>query len=106
MSEARITRTCDKCGVEDSEAHHVQYVAFNHPVTGGGVDISVTKHVACCAEDGCPVCSIDVANAPDTSHEGLTAFVQARPAEVLQRLFEEVDMESPDFETAATEESE
>ena len=76
-----ILRVCAKCGVEDTEPHHLQYVAFNHPVTGAGVDLSVSKHVRCCAEDGCPICSTDLRRAEldgaDLDH--LRAWLTNRP---------------------------
>jgi hypothetical protein len=106
MAEKRATRACAKCGVEDSEAHHVQYVAFNHPVTGEGVDLSVSKHVVCCAEDGCPICSTDVAAVgSNASHKALTHFVQNRPPAEVQSLFEQFRVETPDFNIPGTQEA-
>ena len=99
-------RTCAKCGATDSEPHHVQYVAFNHPVSGMGVDLSVTKHVQCCAEDGCPVCSTDMRFAretgADTTH--LREYLVHRPREVYQELFEKLGIESTDFQYPADSE--
>lgn len=107
--EVRDTRTCAKCGVADTHAHHVQYVAFNHPVTGEGMDLSVTKHVQCCAEDGCEVCATVVTAAitagTDTAPgDAFTAFVQNPPTELNQTLFEQHSVESPDYGIPATQE--
>lgn len=103
--EARETRTCAKCGLSDSHAHHVQYVAFSHPVTGEGLDLSVTKHVQCCAEDGCPICSVDVTEAPTTDiGDAFTQFMQNKPEGTFRALYESVAVESPDFYVPTTEE--
>lgn len=85
-------RTCAKCGASDTEPHHVQYVALNHPVTGDSMDLSVSKHVQCCAEDGCPICSADVERATQEGADPsrLLDFLQHRPAdhqEMLQQQF-------------------
>jgi hypothetical protein len=92
-------RTCAKCGATDTEPHHVQYVAFNHPVSGMGMDLSVSKHVMCCAEDGCPICTVDVerarADGVDVAH--MRDWLTNRPHEHLQVLFEQFNVESPDF---------
>ena len=100
------TRTCDKCGLSDSEPHHVQYVAFNHPVSGVGVDLSVTKHVHCCAEDGCPICSTDVRAAQEAGADAdhLTDFLQHRPDDLQQTLFEQFGVETPAFQIPTTAE--
>lgn len=87
-----IERTCSKCGATDGEPHHVQYVALSHPVSGEGVDLSVSKHVQCCAEDGCPICSADVERAAQEGADPsrLRDFLQNRPAdhqEMLQEQF-------------------
>jgi hypothetical protein len=105
----REQRTCAKCGLTDNHAHHVQYVAFSHPVTGEGMDLSVTKHVKCCAEDGCEICTVDVAEITAAGQDvepsdALDEFLQNRPAEALQHLFEQVSVESPDFQIPGTEE--
>jgi hypothetical protein len=101
-AETRITRVCAKCGIEDDHSHHVQYVAFNHPVTGDPTDLTVTKHVQCCAEDGCPICSTDVEHASkaQVTAEPSTAFteyMQNKSDEHLQALFESHGIESPKF---------
>jgi hypothetical protein len=49
--------------VEDVQSHHVQHVAFLHPVTGEPTDLSVTRHIQCCADTGCPICTVDVEQA-------------------------------------------
>ena len=56
----RLVRSCAKCNVQDDHSHHVQYMVFTHPGTGMPVDISISKHIQCCAEDGCEVCATDV----------------------------------------------
>jgi hypothetical protein len=80
MTDGRLSRACVKCGVEDTHTHHVQYSAVTHPVTGEGIDLSVSKHVQCCAEDGCEICAADVEAASavltDTSpSDEFTAFM-------------------------------
>jgi len=107
MAQTLETRTCAKCGVENTEPHHVQYVAFNHPVSGVGIDLSVSKHVKCCAEDGCPICSTDVrrAEADGVDLDDLTDFLQNRPKDLQQELFEQFSVESPDFQIPGTEEA-
>lgn len=104
MAEELESRTCATCGVTDTEPMHVQYVAFNHPVSGVGVDLSVNKHVKCCGEDGCPICSTDIRQAEaigaDLNH--LRGFLQNRPKEHMQVLFEQFGVESPDFQVPAT----
>jgi hypothetical protein len=108
----RESRTCAKCGLTDTHAHHVQYVAFLHPVTGEGTDLSVTKHVQCCAEDNCPICAIDVEHAgknqvPDhtTPSDAFTAYMQNKTDEHHQALFESQSIETPKFAIPATQES-
>jgi hypothetical protein len=97
----REERTCAKCGLTDNHAHHVQYVAFAHPVTGEGMDLSVTKHVHCCAEDGCEICTVTVAQLKDAGQDqspsdALDQFLQNPPDTVLAALFEQRGVESPD----------
>jgi hypothetical protein len=104
----RESRACAKCGVTDTHAHHVQYVAFVHPVTGEGTDLSVSKHIQCCAEDGCPICTVDVDQAAQTltdtaPSDEFTALMQTKGSEHLQVLFDTVGVESPEFQTTATE---
>lgn len=87
-----VERVCSKCGASDLEPHHVQYVALTHPIEGTGVDLSVSKHVQCCAEDGCPICSADVERAAQEGADPsrLLGFLQHRPAdhqEMLQEQF-------------------
>ncbi len=85
----RESRTCATCKVVDAHAHHIQYVALAHPVTGEGIDFSVTKHIQCCASDGCGVCATDVEFAPDSSiGDAFTAYVQAKSPEHLAALTE------------------
>ena len=86
MSE-RLARTCSGCNVTDAHAHHVQYVAVVHPVTGTPMDITVSKHIQCCAADGCAICATDLEFAPDESiGDAFTANMQAKPAEHLTAL--------------------
>jgi hypothetical protein len=93
-------RTCDKCGQQDNEPHHVQYVA-NNPASP---DLSVSKHVRCCAEDGCPICTADVHAAEQAGFdpEHLSDFVQHRPEDHQQRLHDEFGVESPDVQAEET----
>ena len=60
-----LVRTCARCNVADQHVHHVQYVAFRHPITGVPTDITVSKHIQCCAIDGCAICATDVEFAAD-----------------------------------------
>jgi hypothetical protein len=78
----RIARECHGCHVTDTHAHHVQYAALTHPVTKEPIDFSVSKHIQCCASDGCEICATDVEFAPDTSiGDGFTAYMQAKTDE-------------------------
>ena len=108
MADELILRVCNTCGIEDTEPHHVQYVAFNHPVTGSGVDLSVTKHIHCCADEGCEICTTDMRFASeagaDTKH--MRKFLQNRSKEEYQELFEKYGIESPDFQIPRTAEEE
>jgi len=81
-------RVCAKCGASDTEPHHVQYVALRHPVSGEPTDLSVSKHVQCCAEDGCPICGADVERAAQEGADPsrLMEFLQHRPADHLAKL--------------------
>jgi hypothetical protein len=89
--------------VTDSHAHHVQYVAFNHPVSGMGVDLSVSKHVQCCADDGDPICQSAMKFARDalddySPSDRFNEFIQNPPREYLQELFEVHGITSPEFD--------
>ena len=101
-------RVCSTCGVEDTEPHHVQYVAFTHPVDGAGVDLSVSRHIACCAGEGCPVCSTDLAQAKEEGADldHLRDFLLSRPPQLHQTLFEQFGVESPEFQIPQTAEEE
>jgi hypothetical protein len=80
-------RTCDKCGQTGSDPHHVQYAA----------DLSLSKHIDCCAEDGCAICQADSARAQaDGTH--LRDFVRNRPSDHWKVLFEEHGIESEDYQ--------
>lgn len=78
----RIARSCEKCNVNDTHSHHVQYSPIAHPITGELIDLSVTKHIQCCAADGCPVCTTDLefATVPQvtTPSDEFTAYMQAK----------------------------
>ena len=84
-------RVCDKCSGTDGP-FHIQYVALIHPVTGDGVDMSVSKHIDCCAEDGCEVCGTDVARATEDG-TAIPEFVLARPDDHQQLLFDKFGIE-------------
>jgi hypothetical protein len=86
-----IERECAKCGASDTEPHHLSYVSLRHPVSGEGVDLSVSKHIQCCAEDGCPICSADVERAAQEGVDPsrLRSFLQNRPADHQQMLQEQ-----------------
>jgi hypothetical protein len=105
-AETLETRTCDKCGQTDTDPHHVQYVAFSHPVSGSGVDLSVTKHVDCCAEDGCPICTTTMTVVTETGVDKahMRDFLMNQPPELQQELFEKWAVESPDYQIPTTSE--
>jgi hypothetical protein len=89
--------------VTDTHAHHVQYVAFNHPVTGEAQDLSITKHVQCCAEDGCPICATSVehisqAMADTSPSDAFTAAMIDKTDDHHQALFEQHSIESANFQ--------
>lgn len=96
-------RVCVKCGAIDSNTHHVQYVVFNHPITGVAMDVSVSKHIQCCAEDGCGICLSDVTFAKEvlgdvTPGDAFNNFMVNKPSGLLQELFEVHGISSPEFE--------
>ncbi len=92
----RITRKCDKCGVVDAHAHHVHYVALVHPVTGEALDVSVSKHVQCCAEDGCAICATDLEFAVDKAiGDAFTAQMDAKTPEHLSALAQRHGISTP-----------
>jgi hypothetical protein len=97
MAEDRLTRTCDSCKASDSHAHHVQYVAgFIHPVTKENIDLSIHKHIQCCANDGCEICKTDVEFAADKSiGEAFNAHVQNKSDEHLQALTDRHGISTP-----------
>lgn len=99
----RIERTCIKCDLTDGHAHHVQFVAFTHPITGQSVDLSVTKHVQCCAEDGCEVCQTAMTHARNVlddvePSDRFNEFLQNPPREYFAELFEAHGITSPQFD--------
>lgn len=97
-SAPRETRTCQKCGQEDDHPHHVQYTAFNHPVTGEAQDLSVSKHVDCCAEDGCLVCATSMQHAPDGAHgPSMQEYLTNPPDDYHKDLFEQHGIETPNY---------
>jgi len=102
------TRACDKCGQTDTDPHHVQYVAFTHPVTGEATDLSISKHVDCCAEDGCPICTTTMQSAGEIGVEKghFREFLQNEPPELQQELFEAWAVETPDFQVPTTSDEE
>jgi hypothetical protein len=104
----RISRTCDVCGVEDTHAHHVQHVAFNHPVTGEPTDLSVSRHIQCCAASGCPICATDVeyaaqGNVTAEPSDAFTAYMTSKADDHAQALFEAHGVETPKFNIPATQ---
>ena len=85
----RSIRECAACHVSDTHAHHVHYVAIQHPVTGEPLDLTVSKHVQCCAADGCEICATDVEFAVDKSiGADFTAHMQAKSPDHLAALSE------------------
>ena len=83
----RIARTCDRCNVTDSHAHHVQLAALVHPITGASLDVSISRHVQCCALEGCAICATDVEFAPEKSiGDAFTGYVQAKTPDHLAAL--------------------
>ena len=102
-ASAETDRVCAKCGQTDADPHHVQYVAFAHPVTGEPTDLTVTKHVDCCAEDGCPICSADVERA-DQDGVGIKEFVQnPKPEDHMQYLYDNFGIQSADIQAPEEE---
>jgi hypothetical protein len=63
---------------------------MRHPVSGQSIDLSVSKHVYCCGEDGCLLCSADIERAredgADLSH--LREWLTNRPADHQAKLQE------------------
>jgi hypothetical protein len=109
--EAREVTTCATCGVADTHAMHTHYVAFNHPITGEPQDLSVTKHIQCCAADGCEICSVVMEHArtalPDTApSDAFTDFMVNPPDEMHRDLFEKQGIESANYAIPATDTSE
>lgn len=48
MTEPRTASECDACGVTDTlPRHHVMVPTADGPAI-------VSRHIACCAENGCP----------------------------------------------------
>jgi hypothetical protein len=100
----RNTKQCEKCGVNDTHAHHIQFIGIIHPITKEGIDLSVSKHIQCCAADGCEVCSTHVEFAPDKEvGDKFNAFIQNPPVEHDLALFERHGIATPASEAAATE---
>lgn len=111
--EDREAKACPKCGVSDTHSKHTQYAAFKHPITGETLDISIEKHIHCCAEDGCEICQTDLEHAENNgvavdgaSHE-LTDYMQNKTDDHHRELFERHGVEShlfsktPDVEEEA-----
>lgn len=102
MADDRLTRTCDKCGVADTHAHHVVSAGVTHPVTQEAMDLSITKHIQCCAEDGCEICRTDVEHALAAGHDGIgdgfTGYMQAKSDDHHRALFERHGVESPNHQ--------
>lgn len=73
-------RTCTKCGVTDSEPRHVTY----------SVDADLSKHIACCAEDGCEICAADIEASGGNADR---QFLQNRPDDLKQKLHDELGVE-------------
>ena len=98
----RITRTCDGCSVADTHAHHVQFIGIIHPITQEGIDLSVSKHIQCCAADGCESCATHVEFAPDKAiGDRFNAFLQSPPVEHDLALFDRHGITTPASLTAA-----
>jgi hypothetical protein len=95
---ARETRTCSKCGQEDTDPHHVQYTAFVHPVTGEAQDLSISKHVDCCAEDGCPICATDQKFAQEADQHLREFMLVPNTDEHKRELFEKHGIESDAYQ--------
>jgi hypothetical protein len=87
MSDERLARECATCHASDTHAHHIQYAALPHPVTKEPIDLSVSKHIQCCAIDGCEVCRTDVEFAPNREvGDEFTAYAQAKTPDHLAAL--------------------
>lgn len=100
----RISRECGACHVVDTHSHHVQFVAFEHPITKEPTDVSVTKHIQCCAASGCPICQTDVefvagALLGDASiGDAFTAAMQSKSDSHHQALFDRHHVESTNYQ--------
>lgn len=103
VTETRNTRTCDGCSKTDTHAHHIQFVGTIHPITKKGLDLSVSKHIQCCAADGCEICSTHVEFAPTKEiGDKFNAFLQSPPVEHDLALFDRHGIVTP-ASTAAAE---
>lgn len=105
----RTAKKCDDCGVTDTHAHHIQFIGIIHPITQEGIDLSVSKHIQCCAKNGCESCSTHVEFAPTKEiGDKFNAFVQNPSVEHDLALFDRHGIVTPAStaaaEAAATEE--
>jgi hypothetical protein len=96
--ERRTTRTCQGCRKSDDHPHHVQAVFARHPVTDAELDLSVSRHIDCCAAAGCEVCSTHLEFTQGKKGAELVAHMQALPKAHARALFERHGIESPGFE--------
>jgi hypothetical protein len=69
------TRPCDVCGQVDDHPRHIVHVEEKHPITGQ--DLSLMRHMDCCAQAGCPdgSCDVIVDHAKGKQGEQLRAHV-------------------------------
>lgn len=90
-NEVREAHECAKCHVTDTHSKHTIFAMGRHPVTGVEVDFSVEKHIQCCADDGCEICTTDVEMASGTAAgigEAFTQYMQHKTDEHLGMLME------------------
>ncbi len=98
----RIASVCDGCQVTDAHSRHIQYAVVKHPVTGKSLDISISKHIQCCASAGCAVCAADVEFAPIKEiGDDFTAYTQSKTAEHLAALASRHGIASPAYPLGA-----
>lgn len=91
MTTERVATKCEKCGVVDAHSKHIVFASGRHPVTGADIDFTVSKHIQCCADDGCEICTTDVEAASGTAAgigDAFTDYMQHKTDEHLGLLNE------------------
>lgn len=78
----------------DDAPHHVRYAVSTHPLDSYAVDTSTSRHIDCCAEEGCPICATDVRRANADGVE-IHTFVRNRPEDHQEILLQNFGVQSP-----------